>query len=85
MQTKLDKFGRVVIPKSVRQNLGLKPGEILQLEESGEKIIIKPDQKEECLSLKDGILVFAGNADGAQVSAGRVSSSVTKPGCEKSA
>lgn len=64
MQTKLDKFGRVVIPKSVRQNLGLKPGEILQLEESGEKIIIKPNQKEECLSLKDGILVFTGNADG---------------------
>jgi len=64
MQTKLDKFGRIVIPKSVRKNLGLKPGEILQLEESGEKIIIKPNQKEECLSLKDGVLVFTGSVDG---------------------
>ena len=64
MQTRLDKFGRVIIPKSIRQNLGLRPGEIMQLEEEGEKIILKPNSNEESLKLKDGILVFSGKIEG---------------------
>ncbi len=64
MQTRLDKFGRVVIPKSIRQNLGLRPGEIMQLEEEGEKIILKPESNVESLKLKDGILVFSGKIEG---------------------
>ena len=64
MQTRIDKFGRIVIPKSIRQNLGLRPGEIMQLEEQGEKIILKPDTNEESLKLKDGILVFSGKIEG---------------------
>lgn len=63
MQTRLDKFGRVIIPKSVRQKLGLKPGEILELEEEGEKIVIKPSHKKGSLVLKDGVLVFTGKAE----------------------
>ena len=47
MQTKLDKFGRVLIPKNVRKNLGLKPGDTLELEQSDKKIIIKPNSKPE--------------------------------------
>jgi len=31
MGTTLDKFGRVVIPKEIRNGLGLKPGEALQV------------------------------------------------------
>ena len=29
METTLDRFGRVVIPKQVRDDLGLKPGAVL--------------------------------------------------------
>jgi len=64
MQTRLDKLGRVLIPKSIRQYLGLKPGEIMQLEEEGEKIILKPESNVESLKLKDGVLVFSGKIAG---------------------
>ena len=43
MQTKLDKFGRIVIPKAVRQRFGLKPGQSLQLETSDKEITIQPN------------------------------------------
>ena len=45
MEAKLDKFGRVLIPKAIRKNLGLKPGQIVHLEESGKEIIIRPNSK----------------------------------------
>ncbi len=45
METKLDKFGRVLIPKAIRKKVGLKPGESVRLEESGKEIIIRPDTK----------------------------------------
>ena len=45
METKLDKFGRLLIPKSIRKNFGLKPGEAIHLEESDKGIIITPQAK----------------------------------------
>lgn len=45
MQAKVDKFGRVLIPKFVRQKLGLKPGEKVELEESDQEIIIRAKAK----------------------------------------
>lgn len=47
METRLDKFGRVLIPKSFRKNLGLKPGVTLELEQSENEIIIRPNNKTE--------------------------------------
>ena len=44
MTTKLtlDKAGRVVIPKPLRDELKLGPGDALQLESEGEQIILRP-------------------------------------------
>ncbi|MBI4710191.1 MAG: AbrB/MazE/SpoVT family DNA-binding domain-containing protein, partial [Nitrospirae bacterium] len=42
METILDKFGRVVIPKEIRDDLGLKPGEVIQVKESGNEVVLKP-------------------------------------------
>lgn len=44
MTTKLtlDKAGRVVIPKPLRDELNLGPGDALQLEAEGEQIILRP-------------------------------------------
>jgi bifunctional DNA-binding transcriptional regulator/antitoxin component of YhaV-PrlF toxin-antitoxin module len=54
-----DKFGtQSSYPQKIRQNLGLQPGEMVQLEESGENVILKPGRQEEALVFKDGVLVF---------------------------
>lgn len=42
METTLDKFGRIVIPKRVRDDLGLKPGAVLQIEQAEQKILMGP-------------------------------------------
>jgi len=36
----------------------------MQLEEEGEKIILKPESNVESLKLKDGVLVFSGKIEG---------------------
>ena len=60
MQTTIDRFGRIVLPKRVRDDFNLEPGSIIQIEESGQKIILKPIHGEPSLRLKQGILVFTG-------------------------
>lgn len=64
MQTTLDRFGRVVIPKQVRDDLGLKPGAVLEIEEVEQKIFLKPMHGEPHVVTKDGVLVFSGTAIG---------------------
>jgi AbrB family looped-hinge helix DNA binding protein len=64
METTLDKFGRVVIPKEIRDDLSLKPGEVLQVEKSGDEVILKLLREEPALHMKEGVLVFSGIATG---------------------
>lgn len=64
METTLDKFGRVVIPKEIRDILGLKPGELLKVEQSGDEVVLKPLREEPPIRVKDGVLVYAGTATG---------------------
>ena len=60
MQTTIDRFGRIVLPKKLRDYFNLEPGSQIQIEESGQKIILKPIHGEPILRLKDGVLVFTG-------------------------
>lgn len=64
VETTLDKFGRVVIPKEIRDDLSLKPGEVLQVEKSGDEVILKLLREEPALHMKEGVLVFSGAATG---------------------
>ena len=64
METTLDRFGRIVIPKDVRDNMGLEVGTILQIEKEGKKIVLHPVQGEPQIIEKKGILVFTGTAIG---------------------
>jgi AbrB family looped-hinge helix DNA binding protein len=41
-QTYLDKAGRVMIPKPLRQEWHLGPGDTLELERDGDQIILRP-------------------------------------------
>jgi len=64
MEATLDKFGRIVIPKQVRDDLGLSPGSVLKIEERDRRIVLKPVAESSPLVLKDGILVFTGEVEG---------------------
>jgi AbrB family looped-hinge helix DNA binding protein len=54
----LDKAGRIVLPKSVRDELRLEAGDMLELESSGDKIILRPAQANGQLVKKHGVWVF---------------------------
>jgi len=64
METTLDKFGRVVIPKRVREDLGLQPGAVLKINQDEQKIFMEPVHKEPRMVVKKGVLVFQGTATG---------------------
>ena len=54
----MDKAGRVVLPKSVREELQLSPGDVLELESSGEQMTLRPLRGNAPLHKKRGIWVF---------------------------
>jgi AbrB family looped-hinge helix DNA binding protein len=64
METTLDKFGRIVIPKRVRNDLDLKPGAVFKIEQADQRILLEPVNEEPHLVVKNGVLVFSGTATG---------------------
>ena len=60
IQTILDRFGRIVIPKKIREDFDLKAGTQIQIEENEKSIILTPIHGEPNLRMKDGVLVFSG-------------------------
>src|SRR5258708_15338011 len=54
----VDKAGRVVLPKPVRDELQLSPGDSLELESSEERIVLRPVRGTGPLRKKRGIWVF---------------------------
>ena len=62
MQTTLDRFGRIVIPKQVRSGLGLRAGSVLEIQEQDEQIILRVRREEPDLVREDGVLVYTGEA-----------------------
>ena len=64
MQLVVDKFGRVVLPKSLRESQGLGPGERVDVEERPECLILRPARRRSVVTSKCGLLVFGGAAEG---------------------
>ena len=60
MTTKLtlDSAGRIMIPKALRDELNLEPGDSLDLESQGERIVLRPVRGTMPLRKEDGIWVF---------------------------
>src|SRR2546426_11399160 len=56
----LDKTGRLVLPKPVRDELQLKPGDSLELESSEERIVLRPARGNARMRKKQGIWVLHG-------------------------
>jgi AbrB family looped-hinge helix DNA binding protein len=60
MSTRLtiDKAGRVVIPKPLREELHLEPGDSLDMESAGQQITLRPVRGTGPLSKEQGVWVF---------------------------
>lgn len=63
MITTLDKFGRIIIPKRLRENLGIKPETTLNISEENRRIVIELVKEKNPIVNRDGILVYTGKLD----------------------
>ena len=63
MVTTLDKFGRVIIPKRFREQLGINSKSTLNISEDGKRIVIELIQEKKPVVDRNGILVFTGNME----------------------
>lgn len=64
----LDKAGRVVLPKTLRDQMQLGPGDTLQLERDGERITLRPVRPKSTLKKEFGIWVYQGERTDASIS-----------------
>ena len=54
----IDKAGRVVIPRPLRNELHLEPGDALEMESAGERITLRPVRGTGPLTKEHGVWVF---------------------------
>ncbi len=54
----MDRAGRLVIPKRIRESLHLRPGSALQIELRGDEIILSPQEPARGLYEEDGLLIY---------------------------
>lgn len=60
MTVKIDKAGRIVLPKNVRDRLRLRAGTNLELEERPEGLMLRPIGHQPSMVQKDGVWVHLG-------------------------
>lgn len=58
IQLSIDRAGRVVIPKALRDELHLGPGDLLEMESAGEQITLRPVRGTGPLKKEHGVWVF---------------------------
>ena len=64
MEVTVDKFGRIVVPKNLRDSLGIAPGMRLEIEQIGGEILLRPPAEESNLWDEGGVLVYCGRLTG---------------------
>lgn len=69
MITKLtiDQVGRVLIPKALRHERHLRPGDALQLESQGDEIRLRPVRPKVLLKRENGVWVYQGEPSDASI------------------
>ena len=59
IQIPIDRFGRVVLPKPIRDRLGIKAGTEFEVEETENAILLKPVYKKAKIVNKGGVWVIS--------------------------
>ena len=62
MTITVDRAGRIVLPKQIRERLRIQSGCALSLEERAEGILLRPVRRRASLILKSGLLLHRGEA-----------------------
>jgi len=57
----LDKAGRVVIPKTLRDELHLEAGDMMELESAGDSVTLRPVRSASPMRKERGVWVFRGS------------------------
>ena len=60
MTLKIDKAGRVILPKPVRDRLGLRAGSDLEIQETHEGVLLRPAERKPSLVRKGSFWVHTG-------------------------
>jgi len=63
MQVKIDKAGRIVVPKPLRERLGFKPDTELEAIERPEGVLLKRIEQRPSMVKVDGLWVHQGSAE----------------------
>lgn len=63
METTIDAVGRIVVPKALRDALGLVPGSTVDISRYGEGLQLVPAGRTARLVEEDGVLVASGDGD----------------------
>jgi AbrB family looped-hinge helix DNA binding protein len=63
----VDQAGRILIPKTLRQELQIGPGNIIELESEGEQITLRPLRPKALLKKERGVWVYQGEATDASI------------------
>jgi AbrB family looped-hinge helix DNA binding protein len=61
MQVKIDKAGRIVLPKPVRDRLRLRQGSDLEIEELPDGVLLKPVDQRPSMIKEKGVWVYVGS------------------------
>jgi AbrB family looped-hinge helix DNA binding protein len=67
METTLDRFGRIVIPKGIRDDFGLTPGKSIIIQKMRDGIFLKPNDEESQVINDNGLLILTGHPTGDQL------------------
>jgi len=63
MELRIDKAGRIVVPKPIRERLGFKPGTELEAVEQPEGVLLKRVEQRPSMVKVDGLWVHQGSAE----------------------
>jgi AbrB family looped-hinge helix DNA binding protein len=63
MEIRIDKAGRIVVPKPLRERLGLKPDTQLEAIEQSGGVLLKPVEQRPSMTRVDGLWVHQGRAE----------------------
>jgi len=62
MHVRVDKAGRIVLPKHLRDRFGLTAGANLEISETGDGVLLRPGRSRSSLVKRNGRWVYTGKA-----------------------